>query len=966
MRSDSKEARRARAVSRGSQGQGTVEKLLDQLLDLPDSRGRQGYLRLHPALWSDEACAALKARADQLLRVDVRRSMEVGRILCDLGDVSNQPRYRALGLLARANAHSIGLGEYEDARALYEEAGAIYRSLGLAVEEARAQVGKVWPLACLGRYEEAVETSAWAGRVLEANGQWVSLATLTMNMAAVHGRQGEDAGALDMLDQARLIHRRLGAEGTPILAFIEQNRAIVLRNLGRFDESMAASRQAWESLTALGQTVEAARAQQNLAITYVVLGRYNRALQLLGEARDVFWADGRRRDAILVDLFMSDCLLMLRRFPEVLERTRQVHDLFHDLGTRFEVAQSLLNEAVAYAGLGRYEKAKASLAEARQRFAAEDNEVWVAAADLELATILMREGAIADCQALLAACVEVFHKHGLPVREAQAQLIAARVASAQGETQRAADLARRAVDLGEAKGLASLTYEGYHLLGRLAEAEGDGGVALEAYERAIADLEQLRGRLMVEFRIAFLEDKAAVYEDAVGLCLDTGQPGRALDFAERGKSRALLDLLAYRLDLGLRARTESDAPLVASLEALRAERDRLYRRWETQDQMPIRGGSATVQQEVLALEKRITELWHQLLIRNHDYAQDAALWQVRTEPVQPYLDGETLLVEYFTVHGRLIVFLVDQSAVEARRLPGDLDQVRRLIHLFWLNLRTVPHSPRDRVAALAQNARRLLQELHALLVAPLSDALAGYRQCIVVPHSSLHYLPFHALHDGEAYLLERHEISYLPGASVLRYCRERRTPAQATGLAAFGYSWQGRLQHTVTEAQQVACHLDGAAYVEEEATLARLRSVLPYCRVLHLATHGDFRPDNPLFSGLVLADGWLTTFDIFGLRLAASLVTLSACQTGRSIVGGGDELMGLMRAFLFAGSASLLLTFWPVEDRSAAQMVDTLYGCLAAGSSKAAALRFAQRQALEQEHPYYWAPFYLVGDAGIL
>ncbi len=947
-------------------GRGTVDEQIEELLDLPEAPARRQYLETHPALWTDEASLALKARADQLLRVDVRRSMAVALLLCDLGDVSGEPRYRALGLLARANAHSIGLGEYEEARALYDEAGAIYRTLGLQVEEARAQVGKVWPLACLGRYEEAVEVSEWSGRVLETNGQWAPLATLTMNMAAVHGRQGEDAAALDMLDRARQIHRRLGAEGTPVLALIEQNRAIVLRNLGRFDESVGASRQAWERLTALGQTVEAARARQNLAITYVVLGRYNRALQLLTEARDVFWADGRRRDAILVDLFMSDCLLMLRRFPEVLERTRQVHDLFHDLGTRFEVAQSLLNEAVAYAGLGRYDEAKASLAEARQRFAAEENEVWVAASDLELATILVREGCSADCQALLAACVAVFRKHGLLVREAQAQLVAARVAAAQGENRQATDWAQRAVDLGEAKGLASLTYEGYHLLGRLAEAEGDRRVALESYERAIADLEQLRGRLMVEFRVAFLEDKTAVYEDAVGICLATGQAQHGLELAERGKSRALLDLLAYRLDLGLRARHEADAPLVARLEALRAERDRLYRRWETGEQIPIRGGAPTAQQEVLALEKQITELWHQLLIRNHEYAHDAALWQVRTEPVQPYLDDGTLLVEYFGVHGRLVAFLVDRSRVEARPLPGDVDQVRRLIHLFWLNLRTVPHSAREHVAALAQNARRLLQQLHALLVEPLTDALPGYRQLIVVPHGSLHYLPFHALHDREAYLLERHEISYLPGASALRYCKEVRRPPDATELAAFGYSWQGRLQHTLAEAQQVAGHLDGMAYLEEEATLARLRSILDKCRVLHLATHGDFRSDNPLFSGLVLADGWLTTFDIFGLRLATSLVTLSACQTGRSAIGGGDELMGLMRAFLYAGSASLLLTLWPVEDRSAAEMIDTLYGQLAAGSSKAAALRFAERQALEQEHPYYWAPFYLVGDAGTL
>jgi hypothetical protein len=144
------------------------------------------------------------------------------------------------------------------------------------------------------------------------------------------------------------------------------------------------------------------------------------------------------------------------------------------------------------------------------------------------------------------------------------------------------------------------------------------------------------------------------------------------------------------------------------------------------------------------------------------------------------------------------------------------------------------------------------------------------------------------------------------------------------------------------------------------------------------ATHGEFRPDNPLFSGLALADGWLTTLDIFNLRLQASLVTLSACQSGQSQVGGGDELLGLMRAFLYAGAASLVLSLWAVEDRSTALLMEAFYAKLAEGWSKGAALRHAQRQFIQDgvsqgdaaqrlyKHPFFWAPFFLVGDTGLL
>ena len=143
--------------------------------------------------------------------------------------------------------------------------------------------------------------------------------------------------------------------------------------------------------------------------------------------------------------------------------------------------------------------------------------------------------------------------------------------------------------------------------------------------------------------------------------------------------------------------------------------------------------------------------------------------------------------------------------------------------------------------------------------------------------------------------------------------------------------------------------------------------------MLHVATHGEFRPDNPLFSGLELAGGWLTTLDIFNLRLQASLVTLSGCQTGRSVVGGGDELLGLMRALLYAGAQSVVLSLWAVEDRSTARLMELFYGRLAQGWGKGAALRQAQVQLMQEGsvdgrpvHPYAWAAFCLAGDSGAL
>lgn len=957
--------------------------LVERLLALPDIETQKRFLEEHASLLDDEVASALKEQATQLLRSDIQQSQNVTSILLYLAELTGQPLHRALGVLAEANACSIGgLGEYQRAVELYDEAAEIYRAQGCLVEQARAQIGKVFSLAFLGRYGEAVEAGRWAREVLEENQQWRPLVNLTLNLAVVHGRQREDTKALAEFDRARALCGRLGTDGSALLQLVEHNRAIVLRNLGRFDASIQASQAAGELAEWLGHKAELGRVREDLAFTYLLLGRYNEALELLDQARDVFLSDGRQSDAIAVELVITNCLLQLRRFDDVLDKCNRLRDLFAEQGTHREVADATLNEAVACAGLHRYAEALESLAEARLLFEREGNQIRVACTDLEVAAVLYYQSRFEESLVAAQACVTVFGAHDLPVLEAQAHLIAARSMAALNRHDQARDLLSKPLAVAESKGLPSLMYQCRHVLGAIAEAQGNLEGARVEYDQAIEELERLRGRLMIEFRAGFLEDKQAVYEDMVLLCLDLGQPLQGLEYAERAKSRALLDLLTYRLDLSIQARDEQDSHLVEELMRLRSERDRLYRRVQSIKDLAVRGwvesngGHRQVQQDILALEKRITELWHRLLVHSADYARDASLWQVRSDSPQPYLAPDTLLLEYYIARGKLVVFLVTVEAVRVRRLDVDLKGVQRLLQLLWLNMGLVPGSSPSRLSHLTTNARGLLGQLYDSLVAPLADVLARYPQLIIVPHGPLHYLPFHALHDGQSYLLEKHLISYLPGASLLRYCHEARP--EATDTVAVGHSYEGALPHAVEEARSIAAIFGGQALLEEEATPAQLWEAAANCRILHLATHGDFRPDNPLFSGLALAGRWLTTLDIFSLRLGASLVTLSACQTGCNVVGGGDELLGLMRAFLYAGAASLVLSLWAVEDRSTAQLMRMFYGKLQEGWTKGAALRYAQQQFAvgngEAEdtvaglgtHPYFWAPFFLAGDAGSL
>jgi CHAT domain-containing protein len=156
----------------------------------------------------------------------------------------------------------------------------------------------------------------------------------------------------------------------------------------------------------------------------------------------------------------------------------------------------------------------------------------------------------------------------------------------------------------------------------------------------------------------------------------------------------------------------------------------------------------------------------------------------------------------------------------------------------------------------------------------------------------------------------------------------------------------------------------GKVYLEETASRETLRA--KPVQILHIATHGQHRLDQPDLSYIQLADGQLYADDMFQQDLSYELVTLSACETGRANVAASDELIGLGRGFLYAGAGALLVSLWRVEDISTLQFMERMYKSLFAGASKAAALREAQRSFITENpdmHPAFWGAFQLIGNA---
>jgi CHAT domain-containing protein len=308
------------------------------------------------------------------------------------------------------------------------------------------------------------------------------------------------------------------------------------------------------------------------------------------------------------------------------------------------------------------------------------------------------------------------------------------------------------------------------------------------------------------------------------------------------------------------------------------------------------------------------------------------------------------------------------------------------------------------------------QSLYRDLIAPARRLVDGSEELIIVADGILHYLPFAALitPSPEApgdldparllYLVRSHAVSYAPSASVLATVRRHRERAPRAekmfvALADPSYGQRGavtasrdgpvsfdtlqRLAYSRGEAQGIAklyAAASGDVFVGERASEENVKHQrLDKYRFVHFAVHGLLNEEQPQFSGLFLSrpaqrhglmhdeDGVLQTYEIFNLKLNADLVVLSACQTGLGKAVRGEGLVGLTQAFLYAGTSAVAVSLWNVSDRSTADLMIGFYRHLRrASASKASALRRAQLEIIgsaSYAHPYYWAPFALVGDS---
>jgi CHAT domain-containing protein/tetratricopeptide (TPR) repeat protein len=930
-----------------------------------DDEQRAMLLVHHAALVDVELARALKGLYDDTESNDPTLAARAAAALITLASVTSDTEIHAL-MAWTVGMSALDHGLMEEGMVKLDTAEALFLDLDQPHTAAATQVSKLIALAKLGRYEEAIECGLRARDVFLAHDDILAAGKIEQNLGNIYFRRDNYQEAERFYRAAR--SRFLMAHDQKELAKVDNNLANALNFQYKFRLAAPLYEQALINAEAAGLDVTQAEIECNLGNLMLFQGHYHSALEYLERSRRRYAALGMPHESAIAELELADAYLELNLALEAAAIYKRVTPTFAELGMRAEQARALAHHGRTSLLLGQTDAASAMLSDARTLYAAEDNAVGVAMLLLTEAQLHYLKGDYSS-----AAAAATLAENPLFVAGAQGQTLLARwlrgeAARVSGQPIESRALLESALRDAEQHALPQIIYRCHTSLGLLAASARDTTNAEESFKRSIALIEEMRGPLPAEeFRTAFLVDKLTPYAEMVRLCLEDGSAAQALEalnYVERARSRVLADMVGGALQLHLKPLDQYEARLLERLEELRVELNWFYSQIDRAPDGEF-GRTAAAMQELhdraREHETAVLEITRQLQQRGQQAL--SALNPLDIVQFQRELGADTALVEYFSLDGELLAFVVTDVDIKIVQRLGQEEAVEVALGQLRFQIGTLRYGTErlhSHIDQLTLRARRHLETLYDLLLRPI-EAYLGERRLVVVPHRALHYVPFHALYDGTQYAIERREISYTPSATILRYCLAR--PHNHLERALLLGVADERTPRVLDEVAMLApLFPDAVALLGEQATLAALRAQAPEADVLHLACHGQFRPDNPLFSALRLADGWLTVRDAYSLDLRCGLVALSACETGVGAVAPGDELIGLARGFFSAGAPSLLVSLWMVDDATTATFMACFYARLCAGDNPAAALRVAQRELLvSHPHPFFWSPFVLLG-----
>jgi len=868
----------------------------------------------------------------------------------------------------------------------FEQALKLYREAGDRSGEASTltSIGSVY--SDLGEKQKALEYYSQSLPLRRAVRDRGGEATTLTSIGRVHSDLGEKQKALEYYSQSLALRRAVGDR---------RGEAATLNHIGNVYADLGEKQKALEYYSqslplrrATGDRGGEAATLNNIGLVYSELGEKQKALDYYSQSLPLLRAVGDRRGEAITLTNIGRVYSELGEKQKALDYYSQSLPLSRAVGDRSGEAYTLTNIGRVYSELGEKQKALDYYSQS-----------------LPLTRALGDRG-----------------------REASTLNNIGNAYSELGEKQKALDYYSQSLPLSRAVGDRAGEALTLFNVASAKRAQNNLTEALNDIESSIKIIENLRTKIASpELRSSYFATVQDHYEFYIDLLMQlhktnpkSGYDTKALEASERSRARSLLELL-QESNANIREGISPD--LLQQEKSLQQQLDAIEK--QRIEALSSPNPNPTKIDEIdsgrLALLEQYQQIQTKIRTASPRYAALTQPQPLTLPEIQKQiLDENTILLQYSLGKDRSYLWVVTSTGLTSYELPKQVDietAAKKFLEAITSPIyRNIPQKVAEASANLGQ-----------MILQPAAAQL-GNKRLLIVPDGVLHYTPFQALtlaqtrgKNTNVPLIVEHEIITLPSASSLAILRQnygdRKPPSRTLAILADPVfspddeRIKGKITQATTEKleannlglNQSLLHASNRGWPPERLPFSRqeaqtISSLFPSAsssqkidfdanrttatngslanyQIVHFATHGFANSKNPELSGIVmstvddkgnLVNGFLRLTDIFNLKLAANLVVLSACQTGRGQNVKGEGMVGLTRGFMYAGAQRVAVSLWNVDDEGTSVLMQKFYQkMLQQKLAPAAALRAAQIEMMQQEKwqsPYYWAAFTLQGE----
>lgn len=826
---------------------------------------------------------------------------------------------------------------------LKEKMAEAYTRMGIAREKALDYQK------ALEAHDISREISAESGKVLNEGKQLNWMGSIHLNRLAEYGR------SIESFQEALKILQPLKAWKDVLESLLGLGRSY--QKLGRFDKAMEYFQQASDLVEEQKMDNRWAECRLEFANTYWFQGDYQKAFIILSAALEKAEKGKDKRMQGLIHGAMGLVYWTLNDSQKSLDNLERSLDFFREGKSDLDAASALNNMGLVHRDAGEYKEALDHFQKAME-IDTRVNSRWGLGYDhRNMGMTFLRMNDVDKAGEHIELAFKLSGEIHDRTNMVKAMLERGNIALKREKYQEALERFRETLALAEEINVKEVQWRAIQGEGRAMAKMGQRPGSIEKYKEAVKVVEEMRSGIKVEeLRNGFAENKGELYEEIIVLLLDEGNVVEAFNFSERSRARSFIDLLGNQKITLKNSVDQEEFQMLQNMKLLIEETENRLK-------------AETDQNRRLEIEKELRRQRDQyrdgliaVKSKNPQLSNFVTVDPLTPEEIFSLLGPDITLLEYLVAEKEIIVWIVKKGSIKAVRIPVEKSKLTHLVKDFLDRVRSL--APMDEVS----------RELHNLLVRPVEGDLKGSRLVGLVPNGVLHYLSFSALRDAEGYLVEKYPLFQMPSASFLKFTMSAKVRAipKETQVLAIGNPDLADFNYDLPLAELEANALRWDfpridVLTREKARESWVVKHIGEYDIIHIASHGEFDSVNPLFSSLKLtrdleSDGNLEVNEVFGLEINANLVTLSACQTGLGHITGGDELIGLNRAFFYAGAQSLISSLWRVSDVSTAILIKHFYRNYSF-TAKAEALRKAQLLVKRYyPHPAYWAGFNLTGN----